>query len=225
MLTRNARAQPNLLFPANRSQVVVQFEAGLDREAVNAGGVRKQVKLKCVTTFLCRRAQKPVRQNNGRLAAKFDHVLDGFGIPRAQMLDDSISVLVCVVRHLFSLTRSLLVPVQRALFPEIEITNQQDGEVYHHFDKAIPSKTAKYVGPRIQENSFYVEQNKNHIDQIVFDREGLPGVSGRVHTAFIGLQLGLGGAPPADQLRKGCDHASKKCGSQQVYDERTICMK
>ena len=66
-----------------------------------------------------------MRDHEGGLAAKFDHFFDGFGVPGTQMLDQSISVLIDVLRHSFSFTRfELLVPVQRALFPEIDIPDQ-----------------------------------------------------------------------------------------------------
>ena len=116
----------------------MQFKARFDGEAVNAGGVRKQVELKCVATFLRRGAQQRMGHHDSRFAVKFDDLFYGFWVPRTQMLDHSISVLIDVLRHSFSFTRfELLVPVQRALFPKIEVTDQQDSNVYHHFHKAV----------------------------------------------------------------------------------------
>src|SRR5215475_1236819 len=98
-----------------------------------------------------------MKYNDGRLAVKFDDLFNRFWIPRAQMLDDSITVLFFVFRHSIQFTRRLLMPVARALFPEIEVTDQQDGDVNHHLDKAIPAKTAKNIGPGIKKNRFHVE--------------------------------------------------------------------
>src|SRR5882672_1421768 len=160
-----------------------------------------------------------MRDHDGRFAVKFDHLFDGFWVPGAQMLDHSISVLIDVLRHSFSLTRSgLLVPVQRALFPEIEVTDQQDGNVYHHFDKAVQSQLAKYQRPRIQKNRFHIEQNKDHRHEVELYGKGFARVAGRLHTTFVGLLLGLVWAAPADQLRKARNRASKEGGNQQVYD-------
>src|SRR5215470_18232006 len=135
------------------------------------------------------------------------------------MLDDSISVLVCVFRHSFLSTRfRLFVPVQRALFPKIEVTNQQDGDVYHHFQKTVPSQTAKNVGPWVEKNGFHIEQNENHCYEIKFYRERLASIAGRLHATFVSLQLSLGRAPPADDLGKTGDNPSKKRGNQELYD-------
>jgi len=217
MVARDTRTEADLLLLGDGSEVIVQLEARFNREAVHAGCVGQQVKLQGVATFPRRRAQETMGNNDRGFAAGFDNVFDRFRIPRAQMLDDSISVLVYVLRHSFSFTRyRLFVPVQRALFPEIEVTNQQDGDVYHHFDKTIQSQLAKHVGPRIQKNRFHIEQNENHRDQVKLYREGFTGVACGLHATLIGLQLGLAGAPPADQLGKASDKAGKYGGNQQL---------
>lgn len=153
----DAGAEADFLAFRNGCQVVLKLEAGLNRKTVYASDVRKKIKLQGVTTLLGGGAQKAMGNNNSGLTAEFDYVLDRSRIPRPQMLDDSTSALVCV-RHSFSFTRyRLFVPVQRALFPEIEVTNQQDGDVNHHFQKAVPSQTAKNIGPWVKKDGFHIE--------------------------------------------------------------------
>ena len=101
MISRNASAEADLLFLGDRGEVILQLETRLDGEAIDASCVGEQVELQRITTFLRACAQKATWDNNGRFAVKFDDFFDRFWIPRAQMLDDSISVLVCVIRHSF----------------------------------------------------------------------------------------------------------------------------
>src|SRR4029077_5560879 len=60
MITWDARAEADLLSFGDGSKVIVQLKARPAGEAVNASGVRKQIKLQGVATFLRSRAQKAV---------------------------------------------------------------------------------------------------------------------------------------------------------------------
>src|SRR5215470_15057269 len=213
VIARNVTAEADLFLFGNRGQVILQFKTGLDGVSVDARNVREEVELQRVTTLLRSCAHKAMRDNNGRLAVEFDDFFDYSWIPRAQMLDDSLSVLVCVIRHSFLFTRCrLFVPVERALFPEIEISDQQDGNVDHHLEKAIPAETAKNISPRVKKNRFHVEQNEDHCDEIKLHGKGFASVAGRFHTAFVCLKLSLAWAAPANELRKACDNPSQESG-------------
>jgi len=197
----NAGAQANLGLLGNRSEVIVQFEPRFNGEAINAGGVGEKVELQGVATFLCGGAQQAVRDHNCCLTVKLDHFFHGFCIPGTQMFDDNISALIGIVRHSFSLTRSsLFVPVQRALFPEIEVTDKQNRDVYHHFHEAVQTEIPEDEGPWIKKNRFDIEQDKNHCNQVKFYREGFTRVAGRLHATFVRLEFGFAWAPPADDF-------------------------
>ena len=94
MVAWNARTEADLLLLRDGREVIVQLKARLNGEAVNAGGVGKQIKLQGVATFLRSRAQKAVGNDDRGFAVKFDYILDRFCVPTAQMLDDSISALI-----------------------------------------------------------------------------------------------------------------------------------
>ena len=84
------------------------------------------------------------------LSSVFTDFRDRFRVPRTQALSDNISVFTGRLRHdLESHLRRLFMPVQRALFPKIQITDQQDGDVEHHLPEAVPPQTAKNVGPGV----------------------------------------------------------------------------
>src|SRR6266851_10186954 len=96
-------------------------------------------------------------------------------------------------------------PVQRTLFPKIEIADQQDRDVKHHFVKAIPPEGAENHRPRVKKNRLHIEKNKNHRDQVKLHRKWLTGIAGRLHPALVSLLFGAIWPPPADQNRKGAD--------------------
>ena len=45
MLNAEARSESNAIAPRDRQQVIVEFQAGFDREAVDAGGVTQKVEI------------------------------------------------------------------------------------------------------------------------------------------------------------------------------------
>jgi len=98
------------------------------------------------------------RQNDGRLAPEFDHFLNGVWVPGTQVLDDNTSILAGILGHRFeSLRRRLiLMPVERAFFPQIEVPDQENRDVDHHLCKAVQTDTRRQfyqiavdVSPRI----------------------------------------------------------------------------
>src|ERR1700676_2718312 len=128
--------------------MVIQFEARLVREAVDASGIGKQVKLefRVVATALGHRPQDFAGKYEGGLAAEFNHFFDAVWIPRAQVLGHNTSALARILGHRFETLRRrlILMPVERAFFPQIEETPQKYGNVYHHFKKAIQADTRRH---------------------------------------------------------------------------------
>src|SRR5712692_702511 len=54
------------------------------------------------------------------------------------------------------------VPIQRALFPEIDVTRQQDQDVDQHLYEPEPAQFAIDVGPGVQKDSLDIEQNEHN---------------------------------------------------------------
>jgi len=81
-----------------------------------------------MTTVFRGGSKKFARNDNRWYRTEFDHFRNGFRIPRTQVFGYNISFLARRLRHDFeSRMRRLFMPVQRAFFPEIEISDQHDG--------------------------------------------------------------------------------------------------
>jgi hypothetical protein len=124
--------------------VILQLVARFHRETVKAGGVGKQVELQAVVvaTALSDASQVLSGDNDCRLAAEFDHFLDRVRAPRAQPRDYNISILTVAFRHWLRnpALRRLVMPVERAFFPQIDVSDQEDGDVDEHLHEAVDSK-------------------------------------------------------------------------------------
>src|SRR5580658_6553814 len=107
--------------------MVVEFEARLVRVAVHTSCVGEQVKLqfRVVVTALSDRPQDFARKNDRRFAPEFNYFLNSVWIPSTQVLDDNISFLAGTLSHRREALRRrlILMPVERALFPQIEVTH------------------------------------------------------------------------------------------------------
>src|SRR5271157_5975766 len=114
-------------------------------------------------------------------------------------------------------------PVKCALLPEIDVSDQQDGNVKHHFYEPKPPRCCvmrqilENVRPGIEEYSLNVEQDEDHRYQVKLDGKGLAGIPRGRHTTFIRLHLGLVWAAPSDQRGNG-QQGPRECHSdKQVY--------
>ena len=125
--------------------MIVQFVAGFQWEAVNASGVAQQVKLQgaIIATTLGDAAQIFSGDDNSCFTAELDDFLDGVGAPRAKASDYNISRLTTAFRHRFRnpALRRLVMPVERAFFPQIDVSDQEDGDIDEHLHEAVDSKT------------------------------------------------------------------------------------
>src|SRR5580692_3383356 len=122
-------------------------------------------------------------------------------------------------------------PVERAFFPQIDVSHQEDGDVDEHLHEAEDSKAVRNlehvavnVGPRVQEDRFHIEQNKNHGHEIKLYGERLARVAGGIHTALIRLLLGAIWASPSHQDRKRGQGAGERHREDEVYEKRSVRM-
>ena len=86
-------------------------------------------------------------------------------------------------------------PIQRAFLPDPDEAGQQNGNKDHHLDKARYTQLPESHRPRVEENHFDVEENKNHRDQVVADWVAALALANRAHAGLIRHQfLGIIGA-------------------------------
>src|ERR1700732_3024306 len=71
------------------------------------------------------------------------------------------------------LAPDLFMPVERALLPQVNVPDQEDSDVNDHLfetksteAQGLLKHVAINIGPRVQEDSFHIEQNENHGYQI-----------------------------------------------------------
>jgi len=143
VLAAQSHLQAHPVASGDGHQVVVQLESRLNRVTVQAGSVAQQVELQLgIGVAALRHGPKQIlRHYNRGFAPEFNDFRNGLWAPRAQALDNNTSFLAGRLRH-NAIPQALLLlfmPVQRALFPKIEITDQENGDVHHHFYKAVPS--------------------------------------------------------------------------------------
>src|SRR5207249_557964 len=131
----------------------------------------------------------------------------------------------------FATTRQLFVPVERTLFPEIDIPDQQDGDINQHLEESIPAHAdglldhiAIDVRPRVQEDCFHVEQNKDHGHKVEFYGKRFASIACGFHAAFVSLLFGATWAAPSYQDGSGGQRAGKGHSQQQVYEKGSVRM-
>src|SRR6516225_188609 len=114
-------------------------------------------------------------------------------------------------------------PVQRALLPEIDVSDQEDGDIKHHFYEAKPprfhvaSQILEDVRPWVKKDGLDVEENEHHGHQVELYGKRFASVARRRDPAFVGLLLGFVRAAPANERRNGNQHTGEYGGYKQVY--------
>ena len=145
IVTGQADADTDFLAQRDGNQVIVQLVARLHRETVNASGIAEQIELQgvFVATAFGNAAKEFAWDHECGLTAEFNYFLDRVGAPRAQASDYNISRLTTALRHRFRnpALRRLGMPVERAFFPQIDVSDQEDGDVNEHLHEAVDSKT------------------------------------------------------------------------------------
>jgi hypothetical protein len=124
--------------------VIIQLVARFERKAVDAGGIGQEVELQSVivAAAFSSSAQDLSGQDNGRFATKFDYFLNRVRAPCTQPGDHNISRLSTAVCHRFQnpALRRLFMPIESAFFPQIDVSDQEDGDVNKHLYEAVDSK-------------------------------------------------------------------------------------
>jgi len=143
----------------------------------------------------------------------------------AQVLGHNISALAGILGHRFEVLRRrlILMPIERAFFPQIEVTHQKYGDVYHNFQEAVHADTGGHsykvpvnIRPGIQEDGFHVEKNENHRHQIESYGDGRARVARGLHAAFVRLLLRAARPAPAHQHGSSRQRPGQRRGNQQV---------
>src|SRR3954447_12748628 len=99
-------------------------------------------------------------------------------------------------------------PVQDPFFPDVEEPTEYKDDEEQHLEESKKLQLAIDDGPRIQEDRFDIEQNKDHRHKIEFDTETLAGIPHRFHSRFIWTGLyGIFNSSP--QNRREADHRSR----------------
>src|SRR5437868_4731315 len=123
-----------------------------------------------------------------------------------------------------------MVPVNYTLLPYIEEADQHDADVDQHFQKTEETRTvfrgiaelAVDDRPGVEENSLYVEQNKEHSDQVESNREAALGVTRGRDATLIGLVFLAAGATLTEQGGKHYHAAGNAQRDHQVNQNRQI---
>src|SRR5581483_951122 len=76
-------------------------------------------------------------------------------------------------------------PFQRALFPDPDVANDQNGEENQHFDQAKETHRFELDCPREKKNGFYVEDDEQDGNDVITDRVAAAGKSDRIDAAFV----------------------------------------
>ena len=99
----HANAQANSVAAGDGHQLIVQLEARLDREAIQASGIREEIELElgvCAAAF-GGSAQVFTRYHNRGIAPIFDHFCNRSRVPGTEGFGYKISILTGGLRHDF----------------------------------------------------------------------------------------------------------------------------
>src|SRR5215217_8302462 len=90
------------------------------------------------------------------------------------------------------IARLLSVPVQAATSPDVGVGDEHGGDEDDHLDQPEDAERVVRDGPGIEEDDLDVEDDEEHRDQVVLDREAAAGerLVDRLDAALVGLQLG-----------------------------------
>ena len=143
-----ADLQADSVATGDGNEVIIQLETGLVRETINASCIGEEIELKAggVPTPLGDGAKDLAREDDTSFAPKFNDFLNGIGIPRSEVSGHDTSTLSSIFSHGIAALRSrlILMPVERAFFPQVKIADQEYGDVDHHFREAIQANTRRH---------------------------------------------------------------------------------
>src|SRR5581483_8377997 len=167
------------LFPRHGKHVVAELETGLGGIPVHAGDVGQEREAELGIFFQGADGRDNVlaRNPDAELVAVELHAFHG-DHGRGQQFGQRRTVLELfnvgngrLEGHLDPFPRQFLVPVEHALLPYIEEAGQDDGHVHQHLPEAEHLEFAEDDGPRVHEDGFYIEQDKEDSDEVELYRE------------------------------------------------------
>src|ERR1700739_3809084 len=83
----------------------------------------------------------------------------------------------------------LLIPLQPAATPDVDVGDKHRGYERDHLPQAKPPELVEIDSPRVQEDDLDVEDDEQHRRQVVLDGESDAGrLPGRLDAALVGLQ-------------------------------------
>src|SRR5438552_17059072 len=100
-------------------------------------------------------------------------------------------------------------PLQRALFPNPDVTDDQDHEENQHLNQPEHAERLEFHRPGKKENRLHVEDHKKNGDNVKPDRVAPASGIDRIDAAFVGHQLRLARVFRAHQLRRDQAHGEK----------------
>jgi hypothetical protein len=101
VLTTDGGAQTHAVAARDGDQAVVQFEAGLEGEAIDASGIAEQIEIKRGILFALTAGGKEQGRghDDGGFAAIFNDFSDSAGIPGPKLFGYNTSVCIRKLRH------------------------------------------------------------------------------------------------------------------------------
>src|SRR5690606_34843606 len=101
---------------------------------------------------------------------------------------------------------TIMMPSETALPHRVQETDEQKGNEYHHFNKALNTHVAEINRPRVHKNHFDVKQHKQDRDKKVPDVQRQSCIALRFYPAFERLKFHFG--LPQRTQTVGNDHGS-----------------
>src|SRR5215471_4303397 len=110
-------------------------------------------------------------------------------------------------------------PVQGLALPDVEVADHQDHQENEHLDQAEEAELVEHHGPGEEKDRLDVEDDEEHRDQEVTDREpGIEGAGLRLHAALV--RLGLDRVWPPRLDRPGEDDRPEREGrGEHTHDK------
>src|SRR5664279_1979277 len=106
----------------------------------------------------------------------------------------------------------LLHPLQGSLFPDPDISHDQDAQEHAHLQQSKQPQQLELDCPWKQENRLYIEHHEQNGDDIKPDRVAPPRVVKRRYATFVGHQfdgVGFSGPDQREQRQRPCGYEKR----------------
>src|SRR5215831_4205002 len=140
--------------------------------------------------------------------------------------EESIALSAGVVKdESLMLAEAKLYPFERALLPDPDVTDDQDGEEDQHLKKTEQSERFELYGPGEEEDRFHVEHHKENGDDVETHRISSARVVHGIDAALVGHQLGLVGIIGAHQLRQQQRQGKQRCDDHDEDEDGDVVLR